>query len=96
MPPMMIPPAMKPMEPEADKLWTEHKAPDGRTYYYNSITKESRWEKPDELKTEVRLIIFEFFRLSTIFKLDFERPVQQSHTGQNLKQTMDARTTTIQ
>lgn len=32
-------------------LWTEHKAPDGRTYYYNKISKESRWEKPDELKT---------------------------------------------
>ena len=28
------------------KLWTEHKAPDGRTYYYNNQTKESAWEKP--------------------------------------------------
>lgn len=62
MPPMMVPPAMKPIELEADKVWTEHKAPDGRTYYYNSVTKESRWEKPDELKTEVRLIIFKFFQ----------------------------------
>lgn len=37
--------------------WSEHKAPDGRTYYYNSITKQSLWEKPDDLKTpaEVRL-----------------------------------------
>lgn len=31
--------------------WTEHKAPDGRTYYYNTITKKSFWDKPDELKT---------------------------------------------
>ncbi|KAL1461788.1 hypothetical protein WDU94_013659 [Cyamophila willieti] len=31
--------------------WTEHKAPDGRCYYYNSETKKSAWEKPDELKT---------------------------------------------
>ncbi|CAD7080037.1 unnamed protein product [Hermetia illucens] len=31
--------------------WSEHKAPDGRVYYYNSITKQSSWEKPDELKT---------------------------------------------
>lgn len=31
--------------------WSEHKSPDGRTYYYNSVTKVSLWEKPDELKT---------------------------------------------
>jgi hypothetical protein len=32
-------------------VWTEHKAGDNRIYYYNSITKQSSWEKPDELKT---------------------------------------------
>jgi len=32
--------------------WSEHKAPDGRTYYYNTTTKQSAWEKPDVLKTE--------------------------------------------
>ncbi|CAG0881160.1 unnamed protein product [Darwinula stevensoni] len=37
--------------------WTEHKAPDGRTYYYNSMTKESSWEKPDELKTPAELLL---------------------------------------
>lgn len=31
--------------------WSEHKAPDGRTYYYNSVSKQSSWEKPDELKS---------------------------------------------
>ncbi|XP_041775564.1 pre-mRNA-processing factor 40 homolog A [Anopheles merus] len=31
--------------------WSEHKTPEGRTYYYNSITKQSLWEKPDEMKT---------------------------------------------
>ncbi|XP_070496058.1 pre-mRNA-processing factor 40 homolog A [Chironomus tepperi] len=31
--------------------WSEHRAPDGRIYYYNSVTKESRWDKPDSLKT---------------------------------------------
>jgi len=35
--------------------WTEHKAPDGRTYYYNSVTKQSLWEKPDELKTSAEV-----------------------------------------
>merc|ERR1719402_1220488 len=30
--------------------WTEHTAPDGKKYYYNSKTQESVWEKPQELK----------------------------------------------
>jgi hypothetical protein len=36
--------------------WTEHDAPDGRTYFYNNDTKVSTWQKPSELKThsEVR------------------------------------------
>ena len=44
-------------------VWTEHKSPDGRTYYYNTITKLSFWEKPDELKTptEVRETFCIFF-----------------------------------
>ena len=53
--------------------WSEHKAPDGRTYYYNSITKQSHWEKPEALKTpaEVSLInTNKIFRLF-IFYLDF-------------------------
>lgn len=37
--------------------WTEHKAPDGRSYYYNSETKKSAWEKPDELKTAAELLL---------------------------------------
>ncbi|KAJ8501314.1 hypothetical protein OPV22_011866 [Ensete ventricosum] len=28
--------------------WTEHTSPEGFKYYYNSITRESRWEKPEE------------------------------------------------
>ncbi|XP_063235647.1 pre-mRNA-processing factor 40 homolog A isoform X2 [Bacillus rossius redtenbacheri] len=45
-------------EPEVKKCdWTEHKAPDGRTYYYNSVTKQSLWEKPDELKTPAELLL---------------------------------------
>ncbi|KAF9594363.1 hypothetical protein IFM89_030492 [Coptis chinensis] len=27
--------------------WSEHNCPDGCKYYYNCITKESRWEKPN-------------------------------------------------
>ncbi|XP_038992246.1 flowering time control protein FCA-like isoform X1 [Hibiscus syriacus] len=29
--------------------WTEHTSPDGFKYYHNSLTRESKWEKPEEL-----------------------------------------------
>ncbi|KAG8789631.1 hypothetical protein FRC15_006363 [Serendipita sp. 397] len=32
-------------------LWTEHRNAEGRTYWNNTITKQSVWEKPDILKT---------------------------------------------
>ncbi|KAI0305983.1 hypothetical protein B0F90DRAFT_1695150 [Multifurca ochricompacta] len=32
-------------------IWTEHRNPEGRTYWFNTSTKESVWEKPDELKS---------------------------------------------
>ncbi|KAL1350896.1 hypothetical protein HN51_014871 [Arachis hypogaea] len=28
--------------------WSEHYCPDGHTYYYNCVTCESKWEKPEE------------------------------------------------
>jgi len=31
--------------------WTEHRAPDGRPYWHNVRTRESRWRKPPELMT---------------------------------------------
>lgn len=43
----MPPPGFPPAQCE----WSEHKSPDGRVYYYNTVTKQSAWEKPDELKT---------------------------------------------
>lgn len=33
----------------AATAWKEYRAPDGRAYYYNAETKESRWTIPDEL-----------------------------------------------
>ncbi|KAF5737072.1 flowering time control protein FCA isoform X1 [Tripterygium wilfordii] len=30
--------------------WTEHMSPDGFKYYHNTVTEESQWEKPDELR----------------------------------------------
>ncbi|KAM8933532.1 pre-mRNA-processing factor 40 homolog A [Pelodytes ibericus] len=38
-------------------LWTEHKSPDGRTYYYNIETKQSTWEKPDEMKSPAEQLL---------------------------------------
>lgn len=54
-PPMVMPSQQLSPQTEGDQ-WTEHKAPDGRVYYYNSVTKQSSWQKPDQLKTpaEVR------------------------------------------
>uniref|UniRef100_I3JR04 Pre-mRNA-processing factor 40 homolog A n=1 Tax=Oreochromis niloticus TaxID=8128 RepID=I3JR04_ORENI len=59
MPPGIIPPGiMPPMGAPpmgqvsfVKSVWTEHKSLDGKTYYYNTETKQSTWEKPDELKS---------------------------------------------
>ncbi|KJA28179.1 hypothetical protein HYPSUDRAFT_34557 [Hypholoma sublateritium FD-334 SS-4] len=32
-------------------VWTEHRNPEGRTYWFNTGTQQSVWEKPDDLKT---------------------------------------------
>lgn len=52
MAPGMLPPrlAPPPVAPVAHG-WTEHKAPDGRPYFYNSITRVSSYDRPPELKS---------------------------------------------
>lgn len=52
-----------PIYPIINSEWTEHKAPDGRVYYYNNVTKQSSWEKPDELKTPTEVCLYFFFRI---------------------------------
>jgi hypothetical protein len=47
--PVQAAPAASPAEQKPKSAWTEHKAPDGRMYYYNASTKQSSWEKPAEL-----------------------------------------------
>lgn len=42
---------------EKKSVWTEHKAPGGRVYYYNTVLRQSSWEKPDELKTAAELLL---------------------------------------
>lgn len=38
-----------PPKPQEVQEWSEHKNTDGRSYYYNSRTMESTWEKPQIL-----------------------------------------------
>uniref|UniRef100_A0A673LXF2 Pre-mRNA-processing factor 40 homolog A-like n=1 Tax=Sinocyclocheilus rhinocerous TaxID=307959 RepID=A0A673LXF2_9TELE len=45
------PPAPVKYRPSHKSVWTEHKSLDGKTYYYNTDTKQSTWEKPDDLKS---------------------------------------------
>lgn len=59
------PAIMSQIDPEivsAALLWSEHRAPDGRMYYYNSKAGESVWEKPQPLKDlEGTTYLFLFF-----------------------------------
>merc|ERR1719187_233728 len=48
----------KPSDEKSEKrVWTEHKSPDGRIYYYNTVTRASVWDKPDELKSSSELLL---------------------------------------
>ncbi|RDA87949.1 hypothetical protein CP532_1715 [Ophiocordyceps camponoti-leonardi (nom. inval.)] len=37
-------------------VWKEHFTPDGRAYYYNSVTKATQWTKPEDLMSHRALI----------------------------------------
>ncbi|XP_071922644.1 uncharacterized protein [Coffea arabica] len=49
--------------------WSEHMCPDGCPYYYNCVTSESRWEKPEEYALYERQLL----------KLEEQPQVQISH-----------------
>jgi pre-mRNA-processing factor 40 len=42
-------------------LWQEARNPEGRVYYYNTVTKATQWTKPEDLMTpaEVRYTALE-------------------------------------
>ena len=39
--------------PPNPMTWQEAKAPDGRTYFYNTVTRETSWTKPEAMMTPV-------------------------------------------
>ncbi|RKO89879.1 hypothetical protein BDK51DRAFT_26318 [Blyttiomyces helicus] len=48
-PPPFGGPLQRPLQPPSP--WMTHTTAEGKTYYYNSSTKKTSWEKPEELKT---------------------------------------------
>lgn len=40
-------------QPPTSAQWLEARAPDGRVYFYNSVTKETSWSKPADLMSPV-------------------------------------------
>ena len=40
-------------------MWTEHRNASGRVYWYHSVTQQSVWEKPQELKNPLELALAE-------------------------------------
>lgn len=54
LPPAQVAPAGNPLiDPSIvakANEWTEHQAPDGRTFYYNAAKSESVWEKPEAIR----------------------------------------------
>lgn len=56
-PSMETKPRKRKKKRKQSSAWTEHKAPDGRLYFYNSETKASSWQKPAELKSKTELLL---------------------------------------
>lgn len=32
------------------RVWSHHQTPEGRTYFYNKVTKQSVWEQPKDFE----------------------------------------------
>ncbi|XKL64051.1 hypothetical protein PGB90_004137 [Kerria lacca] len=74
--------------------WSEHKAPDGRSYYYNAKIGESVWEKPQALKDlEVARLSVSQKNISNIDKSVKDNVnITKSMIESNQKQSVDTRT----
>lgn len=49
--------------------WTEHRLPDGRLYYFNNKSKESKWDKPKEFIDASKGFFFSPFKSSVLREL---------------------------
>lgn len=38
-------------------VWQEHRTPDGRAYYYNSLNKQTQWTKPEDMMTPAEVCL---------------------------------------
>ncbi|XWS08473.1 hypothetical protein CRYUN_Cryun40dG0005200 [Craigia yunnanensis] len=75
-------PVMTPIVASLECHWTEHTSPDGFKYYHNSLTCESKWEKPEELT------LFEQQQQ----KPPVQQPQTQSHPAQQASQQAQLQT----
>eukprot|EP00039_Didymoeca_costata_P026975 m.17110 g.17110 ORF g.17110 m.17110 type:complete len:380 (-) comp5907_c0_seq1:50-1189(-) len=41
---------------QGTSAWTTHKTPEGHEYYYNTITKESTWTKPNQIREQIQAL----------------------------------------
>ena len=53
--PPVIPPFPLPNLPVGislvpQRVWSEHRMPDGKAYYYNKVTQQSMWDKPRDFE----------------------------------------------
>ncbi|RCI15649.1 hypothetical protein L249_3586 [Ophiocordyceps polyrhachis-furcata BCC 54312] len=51
--------------------WKEHFTPNGRAYYYNSVTKATQWSKPEDLMSHAEVCSFHWVALHPSFDSDF-------------------------
>ncbi|KAI8809023.1 hypothetical protein BJ742DRAFT_805967 [Cladochytrium replicatum] len=55
--PMYGSPMPPPAAGAAPVVWQSHTNADGKMYWFNTITKQSTWEKPEELKTPLEIAL---------------------------------------
>lgn len=63
----------------SDSAWQTHTGEDGQIYYYNNVTQESTWEKPESLMTPLEVRASDSMHNHTLPLLTLSRK-RQKHT----------------